>query len=67
MYDLKYKESQAKFKAYTTGTTMLSSIFDKDSEDINVLTNQLVKKINGSIAINFRKRRVNIKNALFDG
>ena len=58
MFDLKDKEGQAKFKAYTSGTSMLSSIFEKDSDDIDTLTNRLVKKINGSIAVNFKKRRV---------
>jgi hypothetical protein len=61
VYDFKDKESQAKFKAYTSGTNMLSSIFDNHNDDINILTDRLVKKINGSIAINFKKRRVNLK------
>ena len=58
LYDLKDKDSQVKFKAYTTETNMLSSIFNKDSDDIDTLTCRLIKKINGSIAINFKKKRV---------
>ena len=61
LFDLKDKDSQAKFKAYTTGTNMFSSIFNNESDDIDDLTNRLVKKINGSIAINFKKRRVSKK------
>ena len=64
LFDLKDKDSQAKFKAYTTGTNMLSSIFNNESDDIDDLTNRLVKKINGSIAINFKKRRVSKKKSL---
>ena len=43
-FDLKDQEGQAKFKAYTSGTTMLSSFFDNENEDIDILTNTLVKK-----------------------
>ena len=37
---------------------MLSSVMNSD-EDINVLTKRLIKKINGCIAINFKKVRIN--------
>ena len=37
---------------------MLSSIIES-KEDINVLTKRLIKKINGCIAMNFKKVRIN--------
>ena len=37
---------------------MLSSVMNSD-DDINVLTKRLIKKINGCIAINFKKVRIN--------
>ena len=55
VFYLKDKEGQAKFKACTSGTNMLSSIFDNENDDIDILTNRLVKKINGSITANFKK------------
>ena len=61
VFDLKDKEGQAKFKACTSGTNLLSSIFDNENADIDILTNRLEKKINGSIADNFKKIRVTTK------
>ena len=62
VYNLRNKECQAKFKAFTTKTKMFSTIFD-GSNDINILTERLIKKINGSIATNFTKRRIAFKDA----
>ena len=56
-YNLKNKDCLAKFKAYTSKSNMLSSVFDSN-DDIDVLTKRLVKKINGCIAMNFTKRRI---------
>ena len=44
---------------------MLSSVLNAD-EDINVLTERLIKKVNGCIAMNFKKVRItrNKKNKL---
>ena len=56
-YNLKNQECQANFKKYTTNTTMLSSVVD-GSEDIDHITERLVKKINGCIKKNFSKRRI---------
>ena len=58
IYNLKNKENQIKFKQYTSNTKMLSSIIES-KEDINVLTKRLIKKINGCIAMNFKKVRIN--------
>ena len=57
-YNLKNKDCQANFKKFTTDTKMFSSIFENKEDDIDQLTNRLIKKINGSIAANFKKRRV---------
>ena len=57
-YNLKNKDAQKKFKEYTNNTKIPSSVLD--SEDyIDTLTKRLVKKINGCIAINFKKVRIN--------
>ena len=61
VYNLRNKECQSKFKAFTTETKMFSTIFD-GSDDIDILTERLVKKINGSIATNFTKRRISFKS-----
>ena len=57
MYNLKNKECQLKFKAYTSNTNMLSSVLNSE-EDINVLTRRLIKKIDGCIAMSLRKVRI---------
>ena len=49
---------------------MLSSILES-KEDINVITKRLIKKINGCIAMNFKKVRINTfkkgaKDKLYD-
>ena len=58
LYNLRNKECQKKFKEYTTNTKMLSTVFDAE-EDIDVLTKRFLKKLDGCIAINFKKIRVN--------
>ena len=57
-FNLKNKEAQKKFKEYTSNTKMLSSVLDSE-DDIDTLTRRLVKKINGCIAINLKKVRIN--------
>ena len=58
MYNLNNRECQQKFKEYTSQSKMLSSVFDAD-DDIDILTNRFIKKLNGCIAICFRKVRIN--------
>ena len=58
VYNLKNKECQNKFKTYTSTTNMLSSTVDGNGT-VNDITNRLIKKIDGCIAINFKKRRIN--------
>ena len=58
LYNLKNKEGQAKFKEYTNDTKMLSKVFDGDG-DINVLIKRFAKKLDGCIALSFKKIRIN--------
>ena len=58
IYNLKNRECQLKFKKYTDETTMLSSSVDEEG-DINQVIKRFMKKLNGSIAHNFKKVRVN--------
>ena len=60
IFDFKNKDSQQRFKEYTTNTKMLSSVFNSD-EDIDILTNRFMKKLKGCIAMSFRKIRINNK------
>ena len=60
VYNLKNLECQSKFKDYTDNTNMLSSTID-ESGDINTVMKRFLKKLNGCIAVNFKKRRVNNK------
>ena len=59
-YNLKNKDCQAKFKAYTSQENILSGVFN-NNDDPETVTEVLIKKINGCIATNFKKRRVNNK------
>ena len=58
IYNLKNPSCQIKFKNYTSGTKMLSSIFDSD-EDLNILTQRFIKKLDGCVKMNFKKIRIN--------
>ena len=58
VYNLKNKLCQAKFKKFTSNTKMLSSSID-DKGDIDQVINRFIKKLNGCIATNFDKRRIN--------
>ena len=60
VYNLKNKECQAQFKEYTSKDKILSGIFN-NNDDPNTVTQVLIKKINGCIAKNFTKRRMNNK------
>ena len=57
VYILKNQECQANFKKYTSNTNMLSSTIDEQG-DINKVIKRFMKKLEGFIAVNFRKRRV---------
>ena len=58
VYNLKNHECQKRFKEYTSNTNMLSSVFDS-SEDINVITNRFIKKLDGCVKVIFIKVRIN--------
>ena len=57
LYNLKNPECQEIFKKYTSNTKMLSSVFDSN-DNINVLTNRFIKKLDGCIKHSFKKVRV---------
>ena len=59
-YNLKNKECQAAFKKYTSETKMLSSTVN-EHDDVDIVVNRFMKKLEGCIAINFRKNRINLK------
>ena len=61
LYNLKNTECQNIFKKYTSNTRMLSSVFVAE-EDINILTNRFIKKLDGCIKHCFKKVRVSNKN-----
>ena len=56
-YNLKNKECQGKFKVYSSESKMLSSVFDSD-DNLDDLVVRFVKKVNGCIAMNFKKTRI---------
>ena len=58
VYNIKNKGCQEKFRGYTSNTKMLSSIFDS-SDNINILTQRFLKKLDGCIKSNFKKVRLN--------
>jgi hypothetical protein len=62
-YNLRNKECQAKFKEYTSKDEILSGVFN-NNDDPETVTKVLIKKINGCIAKNFKKRRVNDKKVV---
>ena len=57
IYNIKNIECQQKFKQYTSNTKMLSSIFDS-CDDVNLLTQRCMKKLDGCIAMCFKQIRV---------
>ena len=57
LYNIKNLECQQIFKKYTSNTKMLSSVFDSD-DNLNVLTNRFIKKLDGCIKHSFKKVRV---------
>ena len=60
IYNLKNKDSQAKFKEYTSKDNALSSIFDSD-DNLDKLVERFIKKLDGCISMNFSKIRLKEK------
>ena len=56
-YNLKNMKCQANFKRYTSNTNMLTSTIN-DEDDINEVIKRFLKKVDGCIATNFKRRRV---------
>ena len=57
IYNFKDKEGLERFKKCTSSTNMLSSVFNS-KEDINILTHRFLKKLNGCLAMSFKKVRI---------
>ena len=57
LYNLKNPECQDIFRKYTSNTKMLSSVFNSD-DNLNILTNRFIKKLDGCIKHCFKKVRV---------
>ena len=60
IYNLKNKDSQAKFKEYTSKGNALSSIFDS-ADNLDKLVERFIKKLDGCISQNFSKIRLKEK------
>ena len=60
MFNFKNRHAQKKFKSYTSGTLMLSSVFNSN-DNLDIQTKRFLKKLDGSIAKCFNKVRVNNK------
>ena len=58
VFNLKNKVCQQRFKEFTSNTSILSSCISEKG-DINEVINRFIKKLDGCIATNFEKRRVN--------
>ena len=50
----KYQLKQDNFKAYTTNTKMMSTIFNS-KDNINILAQRFIKKLDGCIKKNFKR------------
>ena len=57
VYNLKNLKCQKEFQKYTSNTKMLSSIFDS-KENVDILVNRFMKKVNGCIKMNFKRVRI---------
>ena len=62
IYNFKNKEGLAKFRALTSNTKMLSSVFDSN-DNIDIQTDRFLKKLNGCISMSFKKIRINQNKA----
>ena len=58
IFNFKDQEGLNKFREYTSNTKMLSSVFNSN-ENINILTRRFLKKLDGCIAMSFKKFRIN--------
>ena len=57
LYNKKNPECEEKFRVYTSNTNMLSNVFDYE-DNLNILTQRFIKKIDGCIKHSFKKVRV---------
>ena len=57
VYNLKNLERQSKFKALTSTSNVLSSVFDQE-EDLNIACKKFMKRLKGCIVKSFKKIRI---------
>ena len=62
VYNIKNTDCQERFRQYTSNTKMLSSIFDS-TDNLDIMTNRFIKKLDGCIKHNFKKVRINSNKA----
>ena len=65
IYNIMNKDCQLNIKKYTNETNMLTNTVDADGE-INQVIKRFMKKLNGCIANNFKRIRVNKHNNKHD-
>ena len=65
VYNLTNKDCQVAFKKYTSETNMLSTSINEEG-DIDQVINKFMKKLNGCIAVNFKKVRINAGKSIKD-
>ena len=65
VYNLTNKDCQVAHKKYTSETNMLSTSINEEG-DIDQVINKFMKKLNGCIAVNFKKVRINAGKSIKD-
>ena len=65
VYNLTNKDCQVVFKKYTSETNMLSTSINEEGDNDQVI-NKFIKKLNGCIAVNFKKVRINAGKSIKD-
>ena len=61
IYNLKNKQGQTRFKHETSTNKYLSSVFDDETEDLEVSAQRFIKRLNKLIQICFKKIRITNK------
>ena len=61
MYNLKNKQGQTRLKHETSTNRYLSSVFDDETEDLEVSAQRFIKRLNKLIQICFKKIRITNK------
>ena len=56
IYNINFFDCQNLFKQYTSKTTFLTKIFEDEDNDLEMMTEKFLKKLQGCISHNFKKR-----------